>query len=106
MMPKITKFHVDVKPFYKMRVKLASEVFSNSVSVAMSAFVAMGKLSSQAENTADFFYFMDRLFDSFNPFAAAGDIRCHARLPLTDRRRSVLPSDKLLFDCYLLGHPW
>lgn len=66
MMPKITTFHSRPKAFKKMKVKLASQVFSMSVSVTMSVMAALKKLSTTALATSEFFEFMDKLFDTCN----------------------------------------
>ncbi|XP_046383082.1 uncharacterized protein LOC124153770 [Ischnura elegans] len=66
LIPKITQQHVHMKPFKKMRVKLASQVFSARMSLALSMFSTMGLLDGDAAQTGSLLLFLDSLFDTFN----------------------------------------
>ena len=64
--PKITEKHLDLPPFAAMRVPLAAQVLSYTVSAALSTYVAIGKLPDEAVHTAEFIKLIDGLFDTFN----------------------------------------
>ena len=66
MAPKLTSKHIELPPFTKMRVCLASQVMSHSVASGILTYSSLGKLSSEAVYTAAFLEKMDKLFDSFN----------------------------------------
>ena len=64
--PKLTAKHIELPPFTKMRVCLASQVLSHSVASGILTYSSLGKLPSEAVYTAEFLERMDKLFDSFN----------------------------------------
>ena len=64
--PKLTDDHFYLKPFKKMRVKLATQVLSHSVSTAIRTYVHFDKLDKSALPTADFVEHIDKLFDIMN----------------------------------------
>lgn len=68
--PRLTKQHVDLPAFSSMRVKLASQVFSHSVSAALHTHATSDPptLPSDATQTAKFCKTMNNLFDSVNSF--------------------------------------
>lgn len=63
---KLTDNHIYRKPFNNMKVKYASQVVSESVSVAIDVFIALGVLPASAKPTADFLETIDKLFDCLN----------------------------------------
>lgn len=63
---KLTDNHIYRKPFNNMKVKYASQVMSESVSVAIDVFIALGVLPASAKPTADFLEKIDKLFDCLN----------------------------------------
>lgn len=65
--PKLTYKHIHPNNFQKMRVKLATQIFSRSVSNAMKAAIISGELNtSTAQGTTIFIQLINDLFDSFN----------------------------------------
>lgn len=59
------KTHIMPSSFKRMRVKYATQVFSNTVSAAMNTYAAAGEMPVEATTTADFIKFMDNIFDVF-----------------------------------------
>ena len=66
MCPKLSQTHVEVTGLKKMKVSLAAQVFSHSVSAGICCLTALGRLPSEAAYTADFCSQMDELWDSLN----------------------------------------
>ena len=66
MAPKLTDRHIMLPAFSKMKVKLASQVFSRSVYVGMLTQVNTNQMTTEAIPTADFVRKMNDLFDCFN----------------------------------------
>ena len=64
---KLTENHIKPPLFFgKMKVKLASQVLSNSVSGAMNTYVELGKLPKEALPTAKFCKRVNDIFDILN----------------------------------------
>ena len=63
---KLKEQHIYRTPFADMRVKYATQVFSESVSVALLTLIAIQELPVDAKFTAQFTERMDKLFDSLN----------------------------------------
>lgn len=66
LVPKLTDNHINPGPFQKMKVKFASQIFSETVSSGMNTCVRDGSLSFEAKDTIEFVDSMDNLFDVFN----------------------------------------
>jgi len=64
--PKLTYAHIYPGPFEKIRVYLATQVFSGTVAAGMSVALISGILPPGAQFTIDFINDMDKLFDIFN----------------------------------------
>ncbi|CAI6366619.1 unnamed protein product [Macrosiphum euphorbiae] len=64
--PKLTYSHVHPGPFEKMKVRLATQVFSHSVAAGMSTALNIGILPNNSIPTINFINDMDKLFDIFN----------------------------------------
>lgn len=64
--PKITRKHIELPPFSPMRVCLATQLLSHSVSRGILTHVALNSMPSVAAYTADFIDNFDSLFDVFN----------------------------------------
>jgi hypothetical protein len=65
--PKLTERHMNPQNFQKMNVKLATQVFSNSVSRGLKTAIALGTIQSPtAANTANLLGSLNDLFDSMN----------------------------------------
>ena len=64
--PKLTPKHINPSAFSKMKVKLATQVFSHSVSAGIYTYVALGGLPSKAIGTAELLSKVDKLFDCCN----------------------------------------
>lgn len=65
-MPKITDQHIKPTPFQKMKVKLAAQLLSNSVAVALGTYISLGIFPASATAIAEFIEKMDNLFDIMN----------------------------------------
>lgn len=64
---KITDAHINPNSFQKMRVKLAAQLLSNSMSATIRTCIQTGQLQSNtSSNTADFIEFINNLFDCLN----------------------------------------
>lgn len=64
---KITDAHIYPNSFQKMRVKLAAQLLSNSMSATIRTCIQTGQLQSDtSSNTADFIEFINHLFDCLN----------------------------------------
>ncbi len=67
MAPKLKKVHFDLEARgMKMKVKLASQVLSRTVSVGITTYAHFGQLGPHANTTAKFVMNVNNLFDSFN----------------------------------------
>jgi len=64
--PKLTDGHLELKPFKKMKVSLATQVLSHSVAVALRTYVHFQKLDDSALSTASFVERIDKIFDVLN----------------------------------------
>lgn len=64
--PRLTEKHILLPCFSKMKVKLASQVFSHSVASAIDLLANLGKLPQEAGITAKFIAEINDLFDCFN----------------------------------------
>ncbi|CAG4948422.1 unnamed protein product [Colias eurytheme] len=62
----LTEYHCDKNKILKMKVKYASQLFSQTVGKTMGYLAENGLLPEETKNTADFIIFMDDLFDSLN----------------------------------------
>ncbi|CAG9829804.1 unnamed protein product [Diabrotica balteata] len=64
--PKLTESHV--KNLKKMKVSIAAQTLSNTVAAAMKKLASsqLNCLPAEAESTAEFILFMDKVFDSVN----------------------------------------
>ena len=67
LVPKLTESHIDL-PVYggKMKVKLATQVLSHSVSSAIRTMIDMDLMPNEAQATASFCEMFDQLFNIFN----------------------------------------
>lgn len=64
--PKLKEIHIKLPPFSPMRVCLAAQTFSHTVSSAILTLVSNNQLCSKAAYTAKFIKLLDNLFDVFN----------------------------------------
>lgn len=64
--PKLTNDHIFPNNFQKMKVKLASQVFSHSVATGMHTYIHFNVLPQEASVTASFVEKMNDLFDLLN----------------------------------------
>jgi hypothetical protein len=62
--PKLTKKHIELPPFSKMKVKLATQVISRTVAAGLDTHAKIKGL--QGSDTAEFLYVFDELFDAMN----------------------------------------
>ena len=54
MAPKLSLKHIEVPPFSKMRVKLATQVLSNTVAAGITAYCSWNRIDGNGLVTADF----------------------------------------------------
>lgn len=92
--PKLTDSHICPTVFSRMRVKLATQVLSDSVSTGIAAFIAMGRLPPAASATSDFLLEMDILFDTLNSSCVdqGDDRKMRFAMAPSTRHREVLES--------------
>ena len=64
--PKLTEKRIHPNNFCKMKVKLATQVFSHTVAVSICTYVSVGALPSSAMGTAELLLKFDSLFDCVN----------------------------------------
>lgn len=67
--PKLSDAHILNSGFDKMRVSLAAQVFSRSVSAGVYTHAVLGALPEEAINTATFLNNVDELLDVLTVFA-------------------------------------
>ena len=66
LVPKLTEQHIHPSRFQKMKVKLATQVFSASVAAAMNTNMALEGLPASAHATIELIMNFDKFFDIFN----------------------------------------
>ncbi|CAH2088615.1 unnamed protein product [Euphydryas editha] len=66
LVPKLTDYHCIPAKIPKMKVKYATQVFSQTVATNMGFLADKGILPPECKETADILLFFDRLFDSVN----------------------------------------
>ena len=64
--PKLTEMHINVGPFDKLKVNLAAQILSHSVSCALRTYVHFQVLPPEVLPTADFVEMVNNLFDMLN----------------------------------------
>ena len=64
--PKLTKQHLHPNGFQKMKVSLATQIFSQTVASALSTYIALGALPPSAIGTAELVSNLDNIFDCLN----------------------------------------
>lgn len=70
--PKLTDDHIYPSAFKKMKVKLAAQLFSNTVASALNTYKALDALPSTSSATIQFIQKIDRLFDLLNSSRVSG----------------------------------
>ncbi|CAB3231574.1 unnamed protein product [Arctia plantaginis] len=66
LVPKLTDAHCDPNKIPKMKVKFATQLFSQTVASNMGYLADKGILPADAKDTADILLFFDQLFDAMN----------------------------------------
>ncbi|KAI5636936.1 transposase protein domain-containing protein [Phthorimaea operculella] len=66
ILPKLTENHVNPEKMNKMKVKYASQIFSQTVATNMGYLADKGILPKECQQTADLLLIIDQLFDSVN----------------------------------------
>lgn len=89
---KLTNKHIYPNNFQKMSVRLASQIFSNSVSAAMLTAIECNQLPVQALPTANFIRLINNLFDALNCKYPYSSKPCN--LPLCDENLQVVSALK------------
>lgn len=76
--PKLTTGHLFLKDYAKMKVKLATQLFSQTVFAGMTSMIHRRILKPEAKDTAEFVKNVDEMFDILNISKIFGDkdIRC------------------------------
>lgn len=85
--PKLTPSHIFLPAFSEMRVKLATQVMSHSVSSALKTYVHFSKLSDTSLDTADFVDKMNCIFDLMNTRSLQD---AGSKKPITKQKISAL----------------
>ncbi|RVE39798.1 hypothetical protein evm_015552 [Chilo suppressalis] len=76
LIPKLTDQHIIPEKMGKMRVKFATQVFSQTVSSNMGYLADKGLLPTECKDTADVLLLFDKLFDSMNGSYAKKTKKC------------------------------
>lgn len=97
--PRLSDEHLNPNNFKKMKVKLASQVFSHSVAVAMHTYIDFGKIPEEAKVTANFIEDMNKLFDIFN---SSNLETCHAFMGTTEQFEFLKKMDTLFSNLKVL----
>ena len=87
--PRLTERHIVLPCFSKMKVKLASQIFSHSVASGISLLKNLGKLPEEAGYTAEFIAEMNDLFDCFNA-RYTDSVPLRRRMMSTSRHEATL----------------
>lgn len=90
--PKLKDQHIQLPPFSPMRVCLATQTFSHTVSSAMFTLIANNLMNSKALHTAKFVKIIDDLFDVFN--SCSFDEPKIFRKPLTNNSKHWIVLNK------------
>ena len=88
LVPKLTKQHIELPAFSKMKIKRAAQVFSNTVQAAMMTYICSGHLPQEAYHTAAFMKNMDSLFEIVNSILACMTLNCTSVRALQDNSPS------------------
>ncbi|CAL8078358.1 unnamed protein product [Orchesella dallaii] len=73
MAPRLSKSHIYLKDYSKMKVKLAAQVFSNSVYAGIATMCRLRILKKDFKDTADFLKKIDEIFDFLNMSSLRND---------------------------------
>ncbi|XP_074035303.1 transposable element P transposase isoform X1 [Leptinotarsa decemlineata] len=95
--PKLTNDHIYPNNFKKMKVKLATQVFSSTVAAALSSYISFNIITAQAIHTVDFIEKMDKLFDIFNSSRNMGVKEFNKPFVGNEKQISFLEEMKQLF---------
>jgi len=88
--PKLSEAHINPGPFQKMKVKYASQIFSNTVAAAMQCCIQGGSLPLTAETTITFIEHMDKLFELLNSKNKSGSKDFNRPFKNTNKHRENL----------------
>ncbi|XP_064483041.1 uncharacterized protein LOC135395883 [Ornithodoros turicata] len=104
--PKLTRDHLYPTVFKRMRVKLATQVLSDSVSTGIACLIFMGAMSPEAAATSKFLQEIDMLFDTLNSSSVVqgDDRKMRYALSATSGHKEVLEAAAVRiagwkFDC-------
>ncbi|XP_064463485.1 uncharacterized protein LOC135374461 [Ornithodoros turicata] len=104
--PKLTHNHLYPTVFKRMRVKLATQVLSDSVSTGIACLIFMGAMSPEAAATSKFLQEIDMLFDTLNSSSVVqgDDRKMRYALSATSGHKEVLEAAAVRiagwkFDC-------
>ena len=92
--PKLTPKHISPPPFAKMKVKLATQVFSHSVAAGINIYVALNGIAPKATGTAEFLSLFDKIFDLCNSSSFKDSKIC--RRPMTSSSPHLQEIEKAL----------
>lgn len=90
---RLTNDHIYPNNFQKMKVKLASQVFSHSVAVAMHTYIEFNVLPKEATATAHFISKMNDLFDLLN----SNNLQDFRAFMGTDKQKTLLQEMHYVF---------
>jgi hypothetical protein len=96
--PKLTDKHIAPTNFQKMSVRLATQVFSHTVSAAMETYIAFGMLPAAAIGTAHLFATINNFFDLFNSSRLKGPSCLQSAFTKASVQLQLLQECKHLFE--------
>lgn len=91
--PRLSNDHINPNNFQKMKVKLASQVFSHSVGVAMHTYIQFNVLPTEASTTANFILKINDFFDLLN----SNNLSNFQAFMGTEKQRKLLEEMDTLF---------
>ena len=90
MAPRLTKGHLELKPFKALRVRLAAQVLSRSVAAGITTMVALKALPAEAQHTANFIQRIDSMFNCLNSYTIKSSKPYQGAITPTSNHKSFL----------------
>lgn len=96
--PKLTTSHIQPNSFEKMKVKYASQIFSNTVAAGLNVYIRFGELPQEACTTQQFVGKINNLFDVLNSSNLFGATKFQNAYKGTEDQNYFLQECLQLFD--------